>query len=272
MLNYVEVRSETGNGFRFNVGRLEDSFFLRNVSGLDPVPAVLVSSSFANLDGAQYQSARRDIREITISVGLVASSEYSVQQLRRRLYGAYMPKSRVSLRFALDDGLVVDISGRVKSFESEMFTRDPSATITVTCFNPDFEDTALVTITGGSSNTAEISFPYAGTVDTGFLFSMNVNRTLSSVSLQLTSTSLGVRTMDFIYPMVSGDQLRISTVAGNKFARLTRSGSTANLIYAVSPYSDWLRINPDTMNKLKVVTGGASIPYTVEYTDKYGGL
>ena len=77
--------------------------------------------------------------------------------------------------------------------------------------------------------------------------------------------------LEFQYPMVNGDILQLSTIAGNKFATLTRNSTLKSVVGGVSPQADWTQLAQGT-NKLRVSISGAAIPFTIKYTSRYGGL
>ena len=164
MLNLVEVRNQTGSLLALGLEDISQGVYIKEIDGLDPVKAVLVSSSFANMDGEQYQSARREKRNIVIKLAL--DPDYAgatVRQLRRRLYNFFMPKTAVKLRFWAEGEPTVDIQGRVESFDSPQFTKEPSATISILCFEPDFYDpNPNVIFENSVSTTATRRIEYSG--------------------------------------------------------------------------------------------------------------
>lgn len=101
MLERIEVISNQGALLNLPLEDLDHGFLLENVEGLDPVKATITSSSFAQLDGSQYQSSRREERNIKLTISLVPdfSANESVRDLRRRLYAYFMSKAAVDLRF-----------------------------------------------------------------------------------------------------------------------------------------------------------------------------
>lgn len=99
MITMIEARNVQGSLLGLGVDDISDGYILEDVDGLHPVKATIVSSSFANLDKQEYQSARRESRDITITIGL--EPDYvtnTVSELRKRLYAYFMPKSPVKLR------------------------------------------------------------------------------------------------------------------------------------------------------------------------------
>jgi hypothetical protein len=278
VLTRVDVSTPQGDLLSFQLDDDVSGFLVQNIDGLDPVKATLVSSGFAGVDGEQYQSARRETRNIKLTVGLEPDPlTDSVRGLRKRLYGYLMPKSEVLLTFYDDDGPTVNIAGRVESLESALFSQEPVVDISIICYDPDFIDPVTVhlpvagqtlTTTSGSAQT---NINYAGTVDTGTVFTLNVNRTMSDFTIYHQPPNDDLRQLDFSAPLVAGDVLTISSVVGDKGVTLNRGGTISSLLYAMSPQSSWIEFMPG-VNKISFYTTGAAVPYTIDYVAKYGGL
>lgn len=273
MLTKLEVRTDQGALLTLPLQDYSEGYVVEDITGLDPVNATIVSSSFAQLDGSEYQSSRRENRNLVIKLSFEPTAgTVSVQQLRSRLYGFFMPKSNVQLRFYEDTGLVVNISGRVESFVAPRFGQDPGATISIICFKPDFVEMGVLSFGGASTaGTTELVQNYDGSVETGFLFTMNINRAMSGFTIYSSPPDNSLRSLIFVAPLVAGDVVKISTVSGAKSAILTRGGVDGSILYGVSPYSNWMNLFPGP-NKLRVQASGAAVPWSITYTNKYGGL
>lgn len=273
MTTKVEVRTAFGALLTLSLQDISEGYAIKDIDGLDPVKATLVFSSFAGQDGSQFQSARRENRTITLKLGYEPNFAVTTASiLRQRLYEYLMPKSLVQLRFYEDAGLVVNISGRVETFDSPRFTKDPDATIGIVCENSDFDTLVNLNFGGNTTEgTATTDRTYDGSVETGFLFTLNVNRTISGFTLYNTLSDNTQRSLAFSSPMVAGNVLKLSTRAGNKFATLTNAGADSSVLYGVSSSSNWISLFPG-VNKLRVLLAGAVIPWTIDYTTKYGGL
>jgi len=274
MLYKVEIQNSQGTLLALPFGDYSNGYLVKPIDGLDPVPANVVSSSFANIDGEQHQSSRREKRQITLKLGLKMGAAGTVSALRAKLMGFLMPKAKVRLTFYREDGPDVDIYGVVETFSCPQFVKEPEANIRILCHQPDF----IVPHLYGSANystpgTDEHVIMYAdeGAVETGFEFRMTVNRPISQFTIFHRSTDQTLNRMLFAEPLLAGDVLTISTVAGNKHATLTRAGSDSSLLYAISPDSSWLNLFPGP-NYIRVYAEGAAIPYTITYTSKIGGL
>ncbi len=116
MITLVEARNPQGDVLAFQIANPTNGYEVRDIDGLDPVEATIVSSSFANQDGEQFQTSRRAKRNIVLKLGY--DPDYvttTVRQLRKALYNFFMPKSDVSFRFYSDDMPAVDIQGKIES-------------------------------------------------------------------------------------------------------------------------------------------------------------
>jgi hypothetical protein len=273
LLTKVEVRNAAGDLLTLPLQDVSGGYSLRNIDGLDPVKATIVSSSFATRDGVEYESARREGRNLVFKIGF--EPDWILQSpaaLRRNLYNWFMTKQWNEFRFYEDDGLVVSIAGRTESNQAPRFTSDPDATVSVMCENPDFVGLTNEHVTGNSTpSSVESILNYAGSQETGFLFDLYVNRDVSGFSLYQRGADGVQYQLDFSADLIAGDVVEISTVPGSKYATLTRAGVTTSILYGISPASPWLVLTPGS-NHIRLQINGAPVPYTIDYTDKYGGL
>jgi hypothetical protein len=273
MIEKVEVRTIAGTLLTLSLEDISNGYAIEEIRGLDPVKATIVSSDFAQMDGSQYQTSSRGERNLVFTIGFEPDySSMSVRSLRTNMYSFFMPKSFVNLRFYMVDGLIVETIGRVESFEAPLFTDEPKATISVLCFDPDFIETTPIVVTGNTtSSTTEFAVTYEGTTDTGFIFVLSVDRTLTEFSIYHHRPDGSLQVMDFAAALAAGDVVTVSTINGDKRVTLTRSGSVSSLLYGLSPQSPWLKLQHG-VNNLRVHATGAAIPFTITYNDRYGGL
>lgn len=274
MLSKVEVTNRQGSLLSLPLDDISEGIIVADIDGLGPVKATIVSSSFANVDGSQYQTSRREDRNLKIQVEL--DPDYistSVWDLRSKLYSFFMTKALVSLRFYESSGLTVDISGRVESCEPAIFTDKPAVDISIICNDPDFIDLNQVTLSEmTTAGSTEILIPYPGTVETGSTFVMNIDRALTEFTIYHRPPDGSLRQFDFAAPLVAGDVLTISSIKGNKGVTLTRSSSDSSLLRGKSPQSGWIELDGPGDNYIRVYATGAAIPYTLTFTPRYGGL
>lgn len=274
MITRVEVRNKQGALLNLQLDDDTDSFLVQDIDGLGPVKATLVSTSFTGLPGEQLNSKRRDTRNIKFQLGLnpdLAALE-TVENLRFDLYKFFMPESDVSLRFYTNGGLTVDILGTVETCEPAIFSQNPSVDISIMCYAPDFYDPTVVNLSSNTTSGTTMTYvDYEGHLETGMVFTLNVNRTLTEFTLYNTPPNGEVVSLEFAGALESGDILVISTVPGSKGVTLTRSGVISSMLWAVSPQSTWLTLERG-INAFRAYATGAAIPYTIDYTKKYGAL
>lgn len=272
-ISIVEVMTETSETLTLPLQDPSGGYYLTDITGLDPVAADIVSTSFGTADGAQFQASRRDPRNIVMTLGF--NPDYiatNVRQLRWDLYKLLMPKSKITLKFHMSDDIILEIDGRVETFESALFTKNPSATISIICFDPDFRSADPVVIEGSTvTGTTLMEIPYSGTMPTGIVFQLLCDREVTNFILHMEDDNGNAEDMEINLSLEDGDILEIGTVPGNKYVRKITSDSSQSVLWAMSSSSTWVRLNPG-MNDVRVVTSGAAIDYTITYDTRYGGL
>lgn len=273
MLTQVEVRNAAGTLLTMVLDDVSDGYVLKDVDGLDPVKVTIASSSFANLDGVQFQSAKREARNLIFKIGFEPDFVTTTgRSLRNGLYPWFMPKSVVNMRFFDSEGPTVEIVGRVEDFVAPPFTKEPGADISILCDDPDLVELTSETGSGNTvSDTTEFLIAYDGTVETGIEFTLNLNRTESDFVIYHRRPDNQITSLEFNASLLNLDVLVINTNVGQKAITLTRSGVQSSLLYGRSPQSDWFALqNGD--NYFRFYATGAAIPFTYEYTNRHGGL
>lgn len=274
MLTVVEVRNIAGTLLSLQLDDVTDGFVLKNIDGLDPVKATLITSDYAQQDGGVFHAAHNGMRNIVFTIGLEPQNPFSstVRDLRTQLYSFFMPKSEVDLRFVDSGGLTVKILGRVESFETPLFAAESSVKVSVLCFDPDFQELTSDTVTGDTvSDTTETLVTYDGTVETGIIFVLNVDRTEDAFTIYHRAPSGVITSMDFAGSLLADDVLTINTITGTKGAVLTRTAVNSSVLYGISAQSTWLELQPGE-NYIRVYATGDPIPWEMTYTNRYGGL
>jgi hypothetical protein len=273
MLTKVEARNRLGALLAFQLDDVSSGFVVSDIEGLDPVKATLASSSFASLEGARFQSGKRETRNIKLTIELKPNFTFdTVRDLRSRLYGFFMPKTEVNLQFYDSDGLEVDIWGRVESCETPLFSKEPEVAISIICYDPDFIDEQSVELAGATTDDeTEMLIDYEGTVETGIVLTLHVDRSIGEFTIYHRPPDGTLRSFDFSALLFDTDVVEISTVPGDKYVTLTRDSVESFLLRAVLPQSDWIQLLPGE-NYLRVYCEGTSMPFELTYTPRYGGL
>lgn len=275
MLTKVNLVDQFGTTLSLPLQDNTNGYTVKNIEGLDPVNATIVSSPFAQLDGSQSQGARRENRNIVLTIGLEPySGGDTVKELRTALYNWLMPKSFVTMTF-FDDGAITPgytITGQVESFEAALFSKDPEVVASIICFDPAFEAfeptaiTGLTTVTDTAGLYTTIDNP--GSIEVGYLLTLSANRvasagfTVYNYRPGVTETQLEVKAA-----LANLDVVYLSTRERDKSVLK----NTSSVLYSVPASSKWVMLYPGT-NYIRVVCAGAAIPYRIDYTAKYGGL
>jgi len=274
MITKVEVINAQGDLLSLPLDDYSSGLALEDVGGLDPVKATITSTSFANQDGTQYNSARREARNLTMKIGMFPDySTNTVRDLRNRLYAFLMPKTSATYKIYDDSDLTVTISGRVESLDAPLFVKEPEANLSIICFDPDFIDLVPLEVDSSTvTDSTNTTIPYPGTVEVGVSLVLNVNRTLGSFSIYHTAPDGSTRTTNVTASLVADDVLTINTVTGAKGASLNHGGAVSSLLWGLDKPVQWIELQPGGDNYIRVVAAGAAIPYSVVYTPRYGGL
>jgi hypothetical protein len=248
-------------------------YIVKEIGGLDPVKATLVSSSRAQTDGAELHNKKREPRNITMRLGL--DPDYvtnDVAILRSNLYRYLMPKSTIVFGIYDNDILFGTTEAVVEDFVASMFTPDPEINISLMCYDPDFYAPAEVLINGNTvSDMTTMAVSYPGTTDTGILFSIDFPANIGGVWINNTRPDGDTDTMEIQGTFLAGDTLTVNTNNGKKSVIMTRAGIDTPVLYWLSKESNWILIK-NGVNLVRVYAVGPPIPYTLQYTAKYGGF
>lgn len=279
MFSMMEVVGDGSVGsLTIQLGNVSGGINLKDVSGLDPVKVTLTSSNFAIQAGAILQSARRESRNITLKLGIEPDPLTStVSSIKKKIYSVFREGTKVLMKFYEDDAdtPVADgyqIYGWVETCTNSIFTQMPEVNISIMCFDPDFFDSEAVTISG--LTTADVTATpvnYAGTTETGVVFTVNVNRSLGEFQIYHVDPDGNTWTMDVAGIFLTGDTITISTVSGSRSANLLRAGVTSSILYAISPQSTWIQLVPGS-NTIRINAPGAAVPASMTYTELFGSV
>lgn len=272
----LEVTNSQGNLLTLSLEDISEGYIVQDMDGLGPVKATIASSNFANIDGEEEQASSRDPRNITIELGYAPdyTENETVRSLRSRLYQFFTAPSRVKLTFYMLDGTVVQTMGTVESCDPAIFTQEPQMNIAIYCANPDFIETTVTHredffTTDTESRLVRIT----GTLKTGLSsLSFTANQAMSGFSIYHVTPGGDQRNMLINAPLQLGDTVTMCTIKGRKSITLTRNNNTSSLLWAVSPESLWVLLEPgdnqlylngDTINGARVY---------IDYYNRHGGL
>jgi hypothetical protein len=276
MLQKLTATNRQGNALELPLADISEGFIVREIEGLGPVKATLVSSMFVHQDGAEHHTSYREPRNIVITLGLAPTMALTVYSLRSLLYEFFMPKTEVDLRFTLDGGSIREIHGHIETAEPDIFSKEPSIKISIMCFTPEFVDPQTQVFEGEGITTLfnpKSPIEYDGTVETGVLFTLYVNANVTVVRIwqEIPGKRDRIVLVDPLQ-LQSGDIFQINSVPGDRYVRRIRGSTTTSWLHTLHYSSNWLDLHPGH-NALAVNAHSvAGMPYTITYHNRYGGL
>lgn len=237
----ARIRNAAGDELTLT-GR-ENEYQIIRVAGLNPPEAQINTAAIVTLDGARYNSARLETREIVITIRINGDAEAN----RIRLYHYFRTKDKVTF-FYKNGALDVSIDGYVQAFSVDLFAAGETAQIVILCPFPYFA--AMDEIIEDSARTiAAFTFPFSinigepvvissldssgGTIyinntsdtDAGFTLTIDVLRACSSIFVKNLTTG---DTLTLSGTFLAGDTVRVNTTRGQKSIVILRDGQYIN--------------------------------------------
>lgn len=284
LLQKLIARNSRGSVLNLPLEDISNGFLVKDIEGLGPVKATLVSSNFATMDGEEYHTSRRDKRNIVIKLGLVPDyGSSSAHELRSQLYDFFMPKTEITLDFDMFDRHTSEtdtfrILGRIESFEPVIFAKEPEVNLSIVCYESSFFELSSIVAEGDTltfpASTPRITVSYDGTVETGALLELTLPSGVNEIRVFQSFPGIGTGTsfMQLGGNYLAGDVLKISSVPGNKFITITRGGVTESYLHDLVSHTGWLVLFPGDNLIAVSLDVAVSRTYTLEYTKRHGGL
>ena len=251
------------------------NYFIRDMTGLDPVSAEISKTNLSGIDGVYIQHTRVGVRNIVFTLGMNPDYETTtIKSLRDNLYRYFMPQSPVTLRFLDNEYSSVSIEGVVEELTFPLFTSKPVASISILCPNPYFtslDDIVHDFNTTAQSNQEEIL--YNGSSSGGFQLAMNPKMTLGTTQylLSVQGTIGPAQEFRFGTEINNGEMLWLDTRPGHRRLYLQSGSVTRNLLHTINLGSKWPLLQPG-LNYLRFYAVMTSKPYRISYKEMFGGL
>ena len=300
MIRSITATNPQGESLKMELARPERSgLIIRKVDGLGPVKATVNLSSVVGLDVSTINSTSLEPRNIVFDIELM--SQPTAEVTRRIAYKFFQLRKLVKLEI-VTDSTTFKTEGVVESNEPDIFSQNESVAISIICGNPHLvgdkwaaEDFYAVDsqfefpwennlglseleLSNTSSQNNRV-FENIGDPDVGVIFKLSFDGPVTSPRivkmiggdvLRIDSTKLSAITGSGID---AGDEIHLSTIAGNRYARLYRTGNIINILGAVDPTSTWLQM-PKGQTELKIEAdlGITNVRLHAEYPIYYNGI
>lgn len=285
MLQRVEVKSYAPTlPLPIGGGATDDPIQIRNIDGLGPVKAALASTPYATGRGAYFQGGNTPERNIVMTLGLNPDwTTQTVAELRKLLYGYFMPEQWCELRFFADEYPDVKIEGICESVEPNIFSQDPEIQVSIINHHPDFVEIESVSIDGEvtgalvSGEPTEYEIEYDGSTPVGFVLEVRATDANPSYSGRLAIVNESFdQVQTFELDDVTIDATHYVLLGTLENARRivsidTGTNLATDLLGQAIVSRDWIQLQPGE-NVLAVSAEEADLEFNLLYFTRYGGL
>lgn len=280
MIKSITVTNHLGNSVELSLTNPWDTgLVITSITGLGPPKATINSTDLAMGDGAAYNSARIDKRNIVFNFQLVEALDSdgkvikTVEQVRLDTYRYFPDKKKVNLIFETDTRYG-EIEGYVESNEPDIFQQKETQQISIICPFPFFKSNLAPIALNGVEGEFELPFSneslteplinfgeivgdmgssiyYDGDVEAGVVITMKIFGETRGITMVNTTSRermyfdtgrIQALTGDSESDLKAGDIVTISTIDGDKYARLRRGGVPYNIISCFAKETDWLHL------------------------------
>ena len=136
MIKSLTITNHLGDSIVLELMRPEKSgFVVKSIDGLGPVKATVNMTSSATCDGAMFNSAFINTRDIQLSLLYYQTETETIECIRQKSYKYFPTKKKIHLLIETDNR-VVQTEGYVESNEPNIFSKDSGCVITIACPDP----------------------------------------------------------------------------------------------------------------------------------------
>ena len=304
MIKSITVTNYLGDTLKMELSRPQLSgFIITAITGLGPGKSNINTTEISTNDGSLYNSSRVPNRNIVISLRYLGND--SIEDVRQMSYKYFPIKKKLRLLIETDNRLA-EIDGYVESNEPEIFSKEEGADISIICPYPFFYsadgDGMQTTVFSGVEPLFEFPFSneslsdpllemgeihnrtdnvviYNGDVETGIIITIHamgeasgitIYNTLTRETMEIDTDKIATLTGSGI---IAGDDIIISTVKGDKYAKLIRAGDEINILNCMDKNTDWFQLSKgDNVFVYTAETGTTNLQSKIENRLVYEGV
>ena len=273
MIRSVTVTNYLGDSQVLELANPDPSgFVITSIEGLGPVKSNINTTDLASNDGALYNSARLETRNIVITFEFLPHA--TIEDTRQLTYKYFPIKKPVTLVFKVDNREAMTL-GYVESNEPTIFSEREGCQISIICPDPYFYSTGeggtTVTVFSGVQpnfqfpwsnesllipliemgiieNLKERTIYYTGDSETGVVIQIHAIGRADNITIYNTGTretfSIDTARLESLtgYGIIAGDDIEISTLRGKKRITLLRNGVQTNILNCIDKNSSWFQL------------------------------
>ena len=301
MLKTIKITNYLGESLTMELAHPEKSgLAITGVTGLNPPKATINSTELSSSDGSVYNSANVTSRNIVMTLRLLFND--SVEDSRQKIYKYFPIKKKLRIEIESSNRHCYTY-GYVESNEINLFTKEESSQISIVCPDPylysidehmilfssiikkfefPFSNESLTEKTimfSKLSTSFTKTFYYLGDVPAGMIITMHSLGDACNPVIYSDDTGEFIKIdTDKMHSITGsnvkkGDDLIISTVNGDKYAKLLRDGQYTNILNCLDQESTWMKFTKgDNIISLYAEYGASNLQLIVSSRTVYEGV
>lgn len=307
MIKSFTIVNFLGESLKLELGSPEKSgFLIQSVTGIGPAKADINKTEVVTNDGALYNSARVNSRNIVFNFIFTETEDgESIEDVRHKSYKYFPLKKGVDIIIETDKRLL-KASGYVESNEVNIFSQRESAQVSIVCPDPYFysygEGGIIKTIFYGVEPKFEFPFANVSYEEKTMVMGELLSKTKSviyypgdsEVGIMIYIHALDEAVNPFIYnirtnermtinterlktltgsALVGGDDIIINTAKGEKSIILKRDNKEYNILNCLGRDTDWFLLSKgDNVFAFGAEDGTANLQFYIENKVVYEGV
>ena len=261
------------------------NYVISEIGGLTPPKSRINLSDIAGMDGALFNSAKAETRNIVLTV----LPQNPVEKNRLALYKFAQVAQWCKIYYS-NGSVDVQIEGYVETVEGSLFSKTQTIQISIICPQPYFESLREI-YNDISSLISSFEFPFA--IDSeGVEFSYIERNVLANVvnvgnvttGLLIYITARGDVVNPIIYDdkggfiglnmtLRSGEQIVINTKSGERSVKLVSGTTETNIINKLMADPSWFSLYPgDNVFSYSAESGTDLMSIVFRHRTKFGGV
>jgi len=304
MIKSITVTNYLGDSIILELANPESSgFVITSIDGLGPAKTNVNTTDLASNDGALYNSARLETRNIVLNLEFLNNK--SIEDTRQLTYKYFPIKKPLTITIKTDNREAMAL-GYVESNEPSIFSEKEGCQISIICPDPYFystgEDGITVTVFSGIQSSFEFPFSneslvipfiemgiienlkertiyYTGDSETGIIIQIHALGSAENVTIYNTGTretfTIDTDKLESLtgYGIIAGDDITISTLRGKKKITLLRNGIETNILNCIDKNSSWFQLaKGDNIFTYVATYGGSNLQFKTISQIVYEGI
>lgn len=306
MINSVTVTNYLGDSIKLELARPELSgFAIKSFEGLGPAKATINTTEVSTNDGALFNSARLNAKDMILKLVFDDSME-SIEDIRQKSYKYFPMKTNVTFLIETDNR-TVSIVGYIEDNEPTIFDKkNEGTTISIICPDPYFysagKNGVNETVFYGVQASFEFPFENNSLIEPLLEFGIIMNQTEnvitykgdSKIGIKILIHAIGEAKNITIYNtgtrermhidterlkaltgegIIAGDTITINTMKGQKGITLLRNGQVTNILNCLNRGCNWFTLaKGDNIFAYTAESGSSNLQFRIENQIIYDGV